>query len=1052
MNLLRLSLTLRLQAKILPVAPIHLNAVIQQRVARKDVKGHQNGNRNVLKVNFGNDKIVIKKAESIKNEQSKMIVKHVSNLVGKPKTLFELLDKMEYTNRGGSITMEDFAKMLSDKEFDLNLLSDRQVALIFRASGDLAYYCDSEFKDKFTNKYFDILQKRNVKFGVLGLNGYFKTKLENGNPISMGEFYELLSRYEVEPNVETFEILGDYFAKRGDSKNVYDLISSMKEIDLSPTIKMFTALVESLVMSNQIEKARSVISSFENKRILGNIKDLKLAFINGLAGSGKFDLLSKEIQEFKESSVLPKDRNDYLLLQPLASFANTTDNVEQIKKIRQLIPPIKVNESSMDYDTELHKFYSKCCDLIESKKIGEASILLDVLPQSFKEKSGRRVISNLNKMTLGESDSTSILEDVALLKEYNIVENPFISTLSRYDGMDKSKFFEIFEKFRETDEFEALKDRFFVTKANIKYLINQFNGTQSENEKVEIFCKVFPMIGDYDRKNLSESEKIQLIRLGNSFVDLVINSNLNLTEGIVDNLKPREAARFMKSVVRSLLKSKNYGDLQNVLDIVLNKRLYVDVSNETLDVVQKILTDKKSDKTAFLPCCSVLSGVYYNKADNFKKNAVIKILTNVISNIHISDESLSLMVERWVDEKRIILTKDQMNHISGVLNSKGLVSRRRYLEMLTEKSSTYLRWIGIKDIRVLERELVHLEGLEDEKGKGVAEFLRTIILGKYIQETPLNHVAIFEHLKKVYASDNIDNKEKVRHIPSLLMRSLVHNNENNLADDLWKIEGIKLDTYAILLYAFNLFIRNEKDKMDKTLDFIKYNARVIDDTTTMAMSNFIPEVEKEKIQKFADIIVERFNVSKSTADKISLKSYQNNFERLMNENKLEEAFEVAKVIGSINQSPYGQIDIMSASIKSSNTKLFGEVLNWVRGLLNNYSAYIDASIALLENGKQEIAENTLKSIHNVMLSENRVNFIVQREKQLNNVDVLKFLLRFISQKDWVTDEMINTSLSAILEIYEKQNSIPEILKFKETLVKEKFPFTAKADLLFKKYS
>uniref|UniRef100_A0A0N5CIP9 tRNA_synt_1c_R1 domain-containing protein n=1 Tax=Strongyloides papillosus TaxID=174720 RepID=A0A0N5CIP9_STREA len=97
---------------------------------------------------------------------------------------------------------------------------------------------DSDYKDKFTNKYFAILQKRNVRFGILGLNSYYKTKLENGNPISMGEFFELLSKCEVEPDVETFEILGDYFVKR----------------------------VESLVMSNQIEKARSVISSFENER------------------------------------------------------------------------------------------------------------------------------------------------------------------------------------------------------------------------------------------------------------------------------------------------------------------------------------------------------------------------------------------------------------------------------------------------------------------------------------------------------------------------------------------------------------------------------------------------------------------------------------------------------------------------------------------------------------------------------------------------------------------------------------------------------------------
>uniref|UniRef100_A0A0K0FP05 Leucine-rich PPR motif-containing protein, mitochondrial n=1 Tax=Strongyloides venezuelensis TaxID=75913 RepID=A0A0K0FP05_STRVS len=1052
MKLLRLSLTLRIQEKALSVAPIHLNAVLQKNQPLKEIDKRPFLNNNVLKINFGDDKIVIKKAESIENEQRKLIMKHTTNLFKNPKTLFDLLDIMEYKERGGSSTMEDIAKMLKDENFDLNLLSDRQVALIFRASGDLASYCNSEYKDRFTNKYFNILKARDVKFGIRGLNSFFKTKLENGNPLSVGEFYELLSKYEIEPDVETFEILGDYFAKKGDSKNVYDLISSMKEIDLPPTIKMFSALVESLVISNQVEKARTVILSFENKRILSNIKDLKLAFIKGLAESGKYDILYKEVKEFIDGSVLSKSRVNYLLLEPLALFANATDDVEQIKNIKQLIPPINLKESGNYLDTDLQKFYSKCCDLIENKKIGEASILLDVLPQSFKERSEKSIMNSLNEIILDESDNNSILEDVTLLKEYNIMENPFISLLTRNDGNNKNIFFEIFGKFMETDEYKALKDRFFVTKANIMYLMNQFNEAQRESEKVDIVCKALKSIIDCNLKELNECEKRQLLRLRSSFFNLIIGENFNLIEKITDNLSFQQNSIFLRTLVRMLLNSKKYGDLQDVLNIILQGRLYLSTSEHLLTIIQGILNNKNSDKSTTLTCCSILSCACHSKLKAYNRNAIINVLTNVFSNIHISDESLSLMVDQLVSEKRIIFTRDEKNQLSKLLDSQGLVSRKQYLEMLTEKSSTLLRWLGIKDIRVLEKELLHLEGHENEKAKEAAGFLRTIILEKYINETPLNYEAIFEHLKRVYAFDNKNNIRKVQHTPSLLMRSLVHDNKNNLADDLWEINGVKLDTYALLLYAFNLFIRNETDKLDKILDFVKYDVRVIDDNTMTMMSTFIPEVEEEKLQKFIEIIVQSFNVSESVANKMTLNFHQNTFERLMNENKLEEAFEIAKVIGSINEMPYGQIDIMSASIKSSNTKLFGDVLNWVKSLLNNDTIYIDASLALLENGKQELAENTLKNFPYMMMSEKRLNFIISREKKLKNVDVLKFILKFISQKEWVTDEMINNTLSAILEIYKEQGLVPEIFKFKETLVKEKFPFTAKADLLFREYS
>lgn len=1052
MNYLRFSSSLRLNARGFSKTLVRSNVSVQEHV-KEHVKVQDNEyfkKKRSLTVKIGKDLIEIKKEKTFENEQKKLFERHKYNLLDEPTNLFDVIDLTECYLNSTRKTMLKALNFLEDPNFDCSLLSDRQLSIIFRISGDLNVQNNSSYKDGFTNKFFNILQEKNTKFGILGLNSYFSTKLLNGNPLSVNKFYELLSKYEVEPNLETFELLAEYHASNGDSKSVLELIKVMKEVDFPVTTKVLGSLIEALVASDNVEKARNLILSSEKKKDSIGMKSLKLSFIKGLAFSKKFDALVKAIGEFDKNYITAKPTNAYLLFEPLIIFAKTSENIEQVETILKMIPPFKSNFTADDL-TYIGKFYVRCLDFIYDGNVLVASTLMKALPKDFLDQIEDVIVNKFLRNIAKEEDSQNIAQAAAVLTKQNIVENPLLLSLSKFNYENEKKFLDVFEIFKASNEYQLFENRFFVQKANFKYLVSKINKTKKKDEKAEIVEELLQAYYTM-KKDPDNNDPRKLGYLNTQLLKIMLDDNLNLFKRIIERKTNFYYKDVTQELVRYCLFNEKYDILKNIIDIMKDNSVTIRPYMYLLKRVEKVLKENKSTPLATSSCCSLLSCFFNKEAFNLK-NEIIDIITGIVVNNKLSDSVVSSMFDQWGYDGTILLSKSQVDTISEKLTSVGLVSRIPFLEKIIQKSNTVLRWLGTEDIMKLEKELMHLETLpKTDKKKDPSLFLRTIIVSKHIQKTPVNFEAVLEHLTKIFKSNYKELISRVQDIPTKTMKNLVKENRSIFADELWNIENIIIDTDAALLYAFNLYLRNEIDKMNCVFNEIKDQVKSVTKKTTSSMSNFLPDVDVKTIDGFSNLLNQKFNVAPETTNVLNIACYKTTFQQLLSENNLDGAFDMAKKISSITSSSYGQIDLMSKSIKQSNTKLFNDVLQWLKSMNSDYSAYIDAAIALLENGKMEVADKTLKSLPNLMFSEYKLDYIISREQDLNNVDVLKFILNYIYDKDWSSDSMTNKCLSAILKIYDKQGLLSEITKFKETLEKNKFPFTVEADLMFKKYS
>ncbi|CEF62098.1 Hypothetical protein SRAE_1000037200 [Strongyloides ratti] len=1043
MNYLRFSLSLRSHIRGSPRFLIRHNSVAQKQLAEK-VKFI---GRPLQSVMVGNTKIPLNKAQSFEVEQNKLIEKHELSLFKKPGTLYEVIDKVESFMNSNYFTMRDMLHYLKDSKTDLTLLSDRQMSIIFKISGELNIKNCSKVRDSFTDKFFSLFQEKNVKFGIMGLNSYFETKLYNGNPISVTKFYELLSKYEVEPNIETFEILAENCAKNSDAKGVLDIIKIMKEVDLPATTKIFAALVEALVASDNVEKARNFILGFEKKKNAINMQTIRISFMKGLASSNKFEAFLKEMEEFNRIYISTEIPNFVLLFEPLILFAKSSNNIEHVKKIISIFATVD-SELLNKFKNDVGRFYTRCLDFIYDGNILMAKFLFNILPQKYKSETDELIVKTFLEKIAQENDVQKIEREADLLREYNIIENPLLLSFSQFNKTNHKKFIELFQIFKNSKEYQLFKDRYYIIKADLFCLNAQLKVENCKENQIEIIKKMLSLANVTKEENNRRKINNVIFYLISNFMQ----KNIDLLEKLLKDSTKNNFKVVAVKIINNLFYAKNFEKLKKVVDIVRKNNVTIPINRKILSDINTILNNVSSSPIEISICCSILSCCFNIKTNYFSKNNTLDIVTNVLKNAHLSDASVLSMINQWADEGTILLTKSEVDDISNQLTSIGLISRIPYLEKILQKSNTVLRWLGTNDIMKLESELMFLQTLPKRENKSdISVFLRTIIVSKHLQQPQKNFEAIIEHLEKIFETNDKNLISRVEDVPTKAMRILVRENQSKFADNLWNIKNIIIDTDAALIYAFNLYLRNEIDKMDCVFDEIKSQVNTLNDKTLVLMSEYLSNATLKQMDDFSNLLQKNFHIDSKGINAFHITKLKKNFKNLLNEDKLNDAFDTAKQILSISSSTFGQIELMCKAIQTSNSKVFKDVINWVKDNNDPYAAYIDASIALLENGKHEVAKKTLENVPHIMISQRKLGFIINREVALGNVDVLKFVLNFVCDKDWSSDEMVNSILSAILNIYESQNLLSEITKFKETLDKMNFPFSVKANLMFQKY-
>uniref|UniRef100_A0AC35UD29 PPR_long domain-containing protein n=1 Tax=Rhabditophanes sp. KR3021 TaxID=114890 RepID=A0AC35UD29_9BILA len=433
------------------------------------------------------------KESQFERARKQLIQKHSEEFTLESQSIFNVLEKVEYYNSCWKQDIESAISFIKDPKFDGKLLSDRQCAVVLKMTGEMNSQLNHEVRNTFTDQLFNLLESKKANLGVQSFNAWLKAKYDNGCSVDIVKFYETLAKKEIEPNVETFENISLNHGRNGDANGIIQLIQTMKEYEMGASTKIISSLVYAFASTNQIEKAKTIMGSFESKKNIINFNELTLSFIKGIAFSGKFDLLQKCIIELGKELDLTQAENTALLFEPLYLFARSSNNTEQVEKIQELIPKT-LTAASSQYDIAIGNFYSKILHILNGNNIKLAITLFKSLPESFKFQAQKVVNIVFDRKVKSNADVNEILEDANLMRLGGINQIPLLFAVQEARSGNSSRFYQLFAAFKKSPEYPPFKDRFFVKNIEVGMMLTELHNIKIFDNQVTKFTDIYVLL------------------------------------------------------------------------------------------------------------------------------------------------------------------------------------------------------------------------------------------------------------------------------------------------------------------------------------------------------------------------------------------------------------------------------------------------------------------------------------------------------------------------------------------------------------------------------
>uniref|UniRef100_A0A915AGX8 Leucine-rich PPR motif-containing protein, mitochondrial n=1 Tax=Parascaris univalens TaxID=6257 RepID=A0A915AGX8_PARUN len=970
------------------------------------------------------------RSQQIDREEMQLLEKHRETLdTNELRSIYDVIESIEWRRTVNQTLLDRAIDFLHSPHSDIASLSDRQIGVLFSATGKACAVLSPFHRAIYTTKIANAFRSKGVSLGISARNALLNARIDNSIDVDVIEVLKELKSANIEPNSETFGALSRVYALKGDVVGIAEIVNHMKEIGSATNEEIIGSMIFALALSGREEQALSVIESFSKNGSISEAK-LRIAYANAKAKKGEIDSMIKIFDGVSQRLKLQSKQNASLMLDVLFTLLDRGD-LSGVEKWQNLLSVDENGKLSEANDFAVIMGRMRQYRDLKHGNISAAICLYKLLPEKYARSQRDFFITYLFEKLRNSGSVSEVIDLGVTFEEAGILKNPRRILIDHALLNNRSKFYELYESFLVSDEYKRIERRAHLTHPYVVHSLNQLSEKMPTEKKGEIFAHITNALFKWEtpeRRHLREWLLEPLLKNLDALPDLIkklvkedrIQSFI--ASMLIDHLMFRSKFTIVEKTLDGPLKgiTLNIASLKGVLKRSLTRP---NATEDELKVASRIVATgfPESDERYIspLPAVNVIEEVLLSKAvDEQKARTLIKI---------------------WADGGRIALSSEDTDSLQKALKDAGEAAKAKLITVLKKKPQTLLRWKETSDVKMLEDEARNIASSRNPKKHLILQTLYAVISEKRLTEKPLNVESMCWVLECYRTLPDtathgfffeFENKLRRTMHEAILIRNV------DVAERLWKIGSKKMPTLMKMGYAALLNAVQRIDDAKQILSEIRANADSLD-INALANSPLVVGDRKET-ESFFELVAAIFKLNAESRRRLLSGIRVKEFDTLMSTGHLEEAFAFAKDVSAETGRAYGQLELMRASLENGDMQLLHNVINMVQHKHDKNAALLDFGLALLENERNDHAARVF-STSGLHISSGKLEYFVKRELRLRKPDVLLMLFTNLSEGGRASTVDLNNLLMKLVGFYGSEGNDEGITRLQEAIKKASFP-------------
>lgn len=972
------------------------------------------------------------KQAAVNSKTNDLFTKHAKHFANKERanSIYDIVERFSFNSYALPNELEAAMRFIKDPKFDPSVLTDRQIATLFRATGSPGVFSKPKLRIRYAKELQDVLRKKGVKIQLGARNALICSQIENGVQLSVVEVLKEFEAAGIEPSAETLGILSRIYAQKGDFVGIVEMVNHLKKSGVSVPMDIFDSLVYALALTDRDEQAYAVIESF--KELEGN---LRVAFATAKAQNLQLDKMEEVLSCASEAAWKSKEMKK--LTRPIIKLAEkgSREGIQRLLNFVQLDEAGKLQDQMAGLDIS-----SKLCELLYSN-VKAALLLYEILGSEQAAKQRRRLKEHLVSFIKNCDDVPRIVETAKLFGESGLLSHPHTRMVEMALEIRPPIFYPIYESFLSSEEYKELSgNRPHILLPRVIHFARSLDAAKTPEEKVEILHTIGKSLLDGDKQDENvyriENYFSSILAWRNKYYINPILRDLKILPPLLDVLSGYQRALTADMVMGELIMRKMFDSLNEMIDGPLKEAKIITswTGNALAQWIIRLEPGGRDFNTA-----SKLLSFNFPPADKRYQTSekAMGVIERVLSSDSVKYEKARRIFDAWAKEERIRLSSEDAKKVLARLEKVGVKQKAEALRAIIEKPKTLERWKNTEDISQLVKEAkTIIMGSNNSEKPAVLERLFSVICEKCLSKNPKdweNMIWVLERYSEMPECTTVRPYDYAA-VMNAAMREALLSNQIAVADAVWKTSSTKLGIVMKISYAAVLHRLQLREKLDEVLNNIKTVPRFLqlDEASDIFIT---PSVES---LRFIKELSEKVRLEPESKRKMIDNARRKIFNQLLADGKFEEALAFANDVGIESSRAFGQMELMGAALDKGDMKLLQNVITMVQNRHDKNTALIDFGVALLEKGKTEHASRVFGA-SGLHINKGKMEYFIKREIQSRRPDVLVHLFTNLNVEEKAsTSDLTRLAMSAV-RLFGNEGNTEGITAFEEELKRTSFP-------------
>lgn len=203
--------------------------------------------------------------------------------------LDQLLERLDgEAHRRGRLNPGLVRGAMRKAAIELSTINPTQALLLIRCTGSLLISELPRQRQQVLNHIMKIFQEKNVSFDVTHYNSYMRVSLQNNFFFDPMKIFHDMKRSNIQPNLTSFRLLIECYAKQGRSNDIQNILNEMKLANYNIEPLILTHLLSSYAQQGNIERLENLYKLFHELE-LKPISETYEQFIIGYLKQGNIE-------------------------------------------------------------------------------------------------------------------------------------------------------------------------------------------------------------------------------------------------------------------------------------------------------------------------------------------------------------------------------------------------------------------------------------------------------------------------------------------------------------------------------------------------------------------------------------------------------------------------------------------------------------------------------------------------------------------------------------------------------------------------------------------